>query len=555
MFIIYIVITYCIYIYMYREQCLYEQEGSGKCSLCGSLNTNKTTCPLNPSARNPNPENHPLAVGKTKITKTIKKIDKKSQNSEDKGKNKQKSEKKTQQQKINRNVFVHDISTGISTVTKKLDNLILNLRQFPDKTLHIVEYNLFYPTYIKNEIYTLEQDLDYFYDLIAKMSTSEKKYVDPELYQNANEDLNMNLNKLNKLEKEALSYKPLVNSLNDIYYKYKILQTDIEITFRNERTLFGNTEYLFDLSDLFETIHILLRNAIDRLAIVDNLQEYQTLVEDFSAPFDLYIQDYEEIKENIKNAGRRCVNSETPISSEPVDEVSENDFIRLSNGACWDIQTLVNYIKLTTNGQNDARPIREHVDYPSDQIWLNNNDYRKIVNHEYAKEQDLHKFIQDRLWIEIANDINLETLNQMNRSGQLLWSRGPIFDNVIREYMNQVQLDEWNVARNQQSSIWELPDRIKYPQTEVAQDVLNIINGPIKTTGIAEMYNYYKELDASEKNALNRLIPDFEYLLTDCYEGVFCVMQMGDQLIQAYNKIAPYKELEVINVPGLPNLG
>ena len=38
-----------------------KQKGCGKCSLCGSLGTSKTTCPLNPKAKNPNPKKHQLA--------------------------------------------------------------------------------------------------------------------------------------------------------------------------------------------------------------------------------------------------------------------------------------------------------------------------------------------------------------------------------------------------------------------------------------------------------------------------------------------------------------
>ena len=38
--------------------------GGGVCSLCGSSNTNKTSCPLNPTAKNPNHTKHPLAISK-----------------------------------------------------------------------------------------------------------------------------------------------------------------------------------------------------------------------------------------------------------------------------------------------------------------------------------------------------------------------------------------------------------------------------------------------------------------------------------------------------------
>ena len=40
----------------------YEQYGGGDCSLCGSSGTNKSTCPRNPDAKNPNPAKHPNAL-------------------------------------------------------------------------------------------------------------------------------------------------------------------------------------------------------------------------------------------------------------------------------------------------------------------------------------------------------------------------------------------------------------------------------------------------------------------------------------------------------------
>lgn len=38
------------------------QYGGGKCSMCGSPGTNKSTCPMNPNASNPNRDTHPLAA-------------------------------------------------------------------------------------------------------------------------------------------------------------------------------------------------------------------------------------------------------------------------------------------------------------------------------------------------------------------------------------------------------------------------------------------------------------------------------------------------------------
>jgi hypothetical protein len=46
------------------------QNGGGNCSLCGSSNTTKASCPLNPDAKNTNAIKHPKAVAKQSIVKT-----------------------------------------------------------------------------------------------------------------------------------------------------------------------------------------------------------------------------------------------------------------------------------------------------------------------------------------------------------------------------------------------------------------------------------------------------------------------------------------------------
>ena len=43
-----------------------NQFGAGKCTLCSSSGTSKTTCPMNPDSKNPNPQKHPLA-NKSKV--------------------------------------------------------------------------------------------------------------------------------------------------------------------------------------------------------------------------------------------------------------------------------------------------------------------------------------------------------------------------------------------------------------------------------------------------------------------------------------------------------
>ena len=53
---------------------MYRQFGSGKCSICGSPGTTKSSCPLNPNAKNPKPEKHPLALKLSKQKKSRPKV-------------------------------------------------------------------------------------------------------------------------------------------------------------------------------------------------------------------------------------------------------------------------------------------------------------------------------------------------------------------------------------------------------------------------------------------------------------------------------------------------
>ena len=41
-------------------------KGGGKCSICGSIGVTKASCPLNPSAKNPKPDKHPMATSSKK---------------------------------------------------------------------------------------------------------------------------------------------------------------------------------------------------------------------------------------------------------------------------------------------------------------------------------------------------------------------------------------------------------------------------------------------------------------------------------------------------------
>eukprot|EP00734_Pompholyxophrys_sp_LG126_P000147 Pompholyxophrys_sp_v1_NODE_22_length_3962_cov_1.921423.p1 type:complete len:327 gc:universal NODE_22_length_3962_cov_1.921423:1183-2163(+) len=262
-----------------------------------------------------------------------------------------------------------------------------------------------------------------------------------------------------------------------------------------------------------------------------------------------YNREYDDIAESIKRLGRRCVNPRSPIEDEDVNEIPQEDWIRLSNGACWDIDTLINYIKLTTNGQNTIKKIKERMpSYPSDiYIWITDDDYKKIVKHPKAKAARLGKFIKDREYSRYAPRISDATMDMLYSKGSLLWSRGPPFIQAINEDLTPEQLAIWN-AVSRRSTRWDLPDEILNPRPGTIEEAIKfMINNAIKARAITEFRNYYNSLNADEKEALEIITPGLGHDITQCHAGDYCVMQMGEKLIDTYNKMAYSKGRSSVN--------
>ena len=325
--------------------------------------------------------------------------------------------------------------------------------------------------------------------------------------------------------------------------KHKKLLSELEIEFHNY--LRSVTEKLILIQNVENTIirEVDVYNdrngpiARDLRRLLNNLQK------DPNPDILSYQHTFDEILDNIRFLGRRCANKMTPISDESVDEIPEEDWIRLSNGACWDIDTLIDYIKNTTNGENTIEKIRRHMpSYPiSDHIWINNRDYLKIINHPKARAARLQEFIIEREIRRLATLVSNDTMNVLYKEGSILWSRGPPFNIAIAEIMTPIQLVTWNNLSYNMTD-WELPDEIFYSRPDtIERDILTLINGPIKTQSIIRLHQYYQGLSSDEKNVLEMLSPDIEEYINNCHAGEYCVMQLGEKLIRLYNKLIPYK--------------
>ena len=123
--------------------------GPGHCSLCKSLRVNKSTCPLNPKAKNPNPSGHPLAKKKKRRIKRKSKQKKASPSKRKTSKSSSMSPTTKRQRQlrmndqINRHIYhkqrdylmrllsKHPIGTHVPQVQSPLDEINMRIANMP----------------------------------------------------------------------------------------------------------------------------------------------------------------------------------------------------------------------------------------------------------------------------------------------------------------------------------------------------------------------------------------------------------------------------------------
>jgi len=289
----------------------------------------------------------------------------------------------------------------------------------------------------------------------------------------------------------------------------------------------------------------------------DLLEQIKTFHNNFDVARDLGLfsnremltgaqQEYSNLNNLLRQPKyKRCRNKTAPITLESVEEVAPDDLIVFSNGACWDIDALIDYLKAPapggTNGQNTAENIKRHLkDYPSEKIWENDADYKYLIKHPKAVTAGLDRFIKDRQYADLAKEISDATVRVLYQTGSLLWSRGKPFEDKIKEHLNSTQLAEWRRVKSG-LTLHELPPEIKNPSTEIQREVANIINHVIKSQALIDLLTYLRSVPTKERQALETIRPDFMDTLQKCHRGEYCVLAAGDMIASVYNKIVPFK--------------
>jgi len=288
----------------------------------------------------------------------------------------------------------------------------------------------------------------------------------------------------------------------------------------NEHRLFGSNAEMLPrlrkLVDQIEPFYIVFANIYKSGIEVENniltLSDYYKL-------YTTWTDEFKNIKERQKALGRRCRNSIDPLTLEEITDISDAMFIRLDNGDCWDILSLLDYIK---SGKSP---------------WTSNNELNRILKHPEAIRSGFSTWYSTKAFGEHAKNISEETLAMMVKAASLLYSIGPDFNTTLKNTLTAAQFKAYKKANFE----------IENVSLKLREEIIETVKTVLKSQANIELWTYFQNLSQKEKDSLKVFDPDLEKNIKQCHDGNICVYQLGTILLDDRNAIAKIKGLKPIN--------
>ena len=308
----------------------------------------------------------------------------------------------------------------------------------------------------------------------------------------------------------------------------------IREAFNLEMSMFGERGMLYEP----------LRQLANEIAREKNMYERAAERDvNTTIPIEVYLEMLNHWKREIKylidkqnNLGRRCKNSEDPISLVSIDSLDNSHYIRLESGACWEFESLLDYIQNYTRGQNDASKLKN---YSSNKIWQDQTELNRILKHPLAVKSGFSAWFNSRHHAESANKVSEKTLRLMAWAASLLSSRGEDFRAALDKELDTKQREEMRKAGG---NIYNVRDE------KIMKEIQFTVATTLKSMAVAEFFKYYSDLSKDEKDAILSFDPSFEKNVVLCNKGEFCVFGMADQLLSTRNTIAQIKKLPIVDL-------
>jgi len=244
-------------------------------------------------------------------------------------------------------------------------------------------------------------------------------------------------------------------------------------------------------------------------------------------------QSFNKILFGVLKMENQCVNKKDFIYFDNIDDIDESNLVRLKNGACWHIESLIEYIK-KKHGKNDATGLDN---YPSEKLW-EPEDLREIFDNAYSRDVDFEDWYFSGGSSKTAGYISDKTLQVIDETASILLSKGKYFDKKFEVQLLPEEKQIWKkytIGPLKQTmtaySNVDPSDRI------IFKDVEYKIETRFKKDALNNMYFYYKTLSEQEKDSIKYFYNDIEKDLSNCLRGNYCVFTQGAYLEQLYNDV------------------
>ena len=258
----------------------------------------------------------------------------------------------------------------------------------------------------------------------------------------------------------------------------------------------------------------------------------------------------QDLVDQRKALGRRCVNDADPWDGTPVVEIPDNEYIRLSNGMCWHIESLMEYIR-GIDGLNSSKGLKG---YTSAKIWDTDDDVKRISEHPLVvADKAFRTYFLNIAYGKLAEKISAQTLEIMYATASILVSRGKPFDLVVKSFLTPEQFEIY--TRYAQGSAYRLDD---IPKNQQQEEIKTAIQLTMKSKAVFTFWNYYDKLSQEEKDAITSFRSTFERDLRECRFGKkadpsnkLCVYIMANIMLPIIYRVSDIKDIgssfEVLN--------
>ena len=229
----------------------------------------------------------------------------------------------------------------------------------------------------------------------------------------------------------------------------------------------------------------------------------------------------------------QCVNKQDFIYFDDIDSIDESNLVRLKNGACWHIESLIEYIK-KNHGINDATGLDN---YPSEKLW-DNEDLREIFDNPYARDIDFEDWYFSGSSGKTARYISDKTLEVIEETASILLSKGKYFDKKFEVQLSPEEKKIWRkYAIGPLKQTMTAHRNVDPFDKTIFKDVEYKIETRFKRDALNNMYFYYKTLSEKEKDSIKYFYSDIEKDLSNCMRGIYCVFTQGSYLEKLYKDV------------------